>query len=125
MPLLASLLLILLTLMPLSASAQGYDSGAPCGRDANGIPLPCHDVRPNMLEATCTTSANPHYCLPYHQRACQTGFALACRAAALGQHCYGGDPATCQYYVALLAANRDCALSGNRAACDWIARQRY
>lgn len=117
-------LLLALLLAPLAATAQGYDPGAPCGRDAQGNPLPCHSVSPNMLEATCTTSANPYYCLPYHQRACTvSGFQLACRLAAMGQNCYGGNAQACQYYVSVLRANTDCNVNGNRAACNWLMQQ--
>lgn len=111
-------------LLPLAASAQAYDPNAPCGRDAYGNVLACQSVQPNMLEATCLTSADPRYCLPYHQRACQvSGFALACRLAAMGQNCQGGDPQQCQYYLSILRANTDCTVNGNQQACAWISQQ--
>jgi hypothetical protein len=109
---------------PAAAPAQDYDPGAPCGRDANGIPYPCTSLSGNMLEATCLTTANPHYCLPYHQRACQvSGFALACRVYEFGRHCQGGDPNLCQYYTQLLQANSACALNGDANACGWLQSQ--
>lgn len=123
MTLLRLILLALSILLPVPAAAQ-HDPQAPCGRDAQGNPLPCHNVQPNMLEATCLTRADPQYCLPYHQRACQvSGFAAACRLASIGQHCYGGDPRQCQYYVALLQANTACNLNGDPRACAWLSQQ--
>ena len=120
----ARLLLSVLLGLAGPALAQDYDPGAPCGRDAQGNPLPCRSVRADMLEATCLTSANPYYCLPYHQRACQvSGFQLACQYATLGQNCLGGNPQQCQYYVGLLRANTDCNLNGNQAACAWLRSQ--
>lgn len=127
-PILARLTLVLLALLAPAppATAQGYDPGAPCGRDENGIPYPCTSVSPNMLEATCQTTANPYYCLPYHQRACEvSGFAAACRVLQYGQHCNGGDPAMCNYYVTLLQANTMCSLNGDRNACSWLMQQGF
>lgn len=124
MTLVSRWLLLVTLLLPAPATAQAYDPAAPCGRDAQGNALPCRSVRDNMLEATCTTTANPYYCLPYQQRACQVnGFPLACRMANLGQHCYGGNPETCQYYVTLLRANRDCNVNGHQPACLWLRAQ--
>ncbi len=121
------LLAVLALFVPLfatAAPAQGYDPGAPCGRDAYGNALPCHSVAANMLEATCATTGNPYYCLPYHQRACQvSGFAAACRLAQMGQHCQGGDPGQCQYYVTILRANVDCGVNGLPQACAWLRQQ--
>lgn len=117
-------LFAVLMLLATPAAAQSYDPSAPCGSDAMGNALPCHSVRDNMLEATCMTTANPHYCLPYQQRACSVnGLQLACRMASLGQHCYGGNRQTCDYYVSLLRANTDCNVNGNPNACNWLARQ--
>ncbi|MCC7319412.1 MAG: hypothetical protein IT542_00380 [Rubellimicrobium sp.] len=104
------------------ANAQNLDPAAPCGRDDLGRTLPCDVVDPNALEVQCATSANWQYCLPYHQRACQTGFALACNLASLGQNCQGGDPRQCQYYVDILRANTAC-LSGDQAGCAWLRAQ--
>lgn len=111
---------------PATVHAQAYDPSAPCGRDAMGNALPCRDVGANMLEATCLTSANPYYCLPYHQRACQVnGFVVACRMVALGQNCYGGNPQACARYVSLLRANTDCNVNGNPNACNWLNSQQF
>ena len=119
------LVLVSLVLFTLSAPvfAQAYDPTAPCGRDENGVAYACAAVDANMLEATCTTTASPYYCLPYHQRACQTGFALACQMAQLGANCQGGDPNQCQYYVDILRANSACALNGDPNACGWLRQQ--
>lgn len=115
-----------LSLFATPLAAQGYDPGAPCGRDENGNPYPCMSVSGNMLESTCLTTANPYYCLPYHQRACQvSGFAVACQVFQIGQHCNGGDPGQCQYYVQLLQANSACALNGDQNACAWLQSQGY
>ena len=115
---------LLLLIVPVTAGAQAHDPAAPCGRDSYGNPLPCHSVRENMLEATCMTSANPYYCLPYHQRACQvSGFASACRLAEIGQHCYGGNAQNGQYYQSILRANTDCNVNGNPNACNWLVQQ--
>ena len=118
------LLLALYMTEQIPASAQGYDPGAPCGRDENGVPYPCTRPDPNAsLEAACQTTARIQNCLPYHQRACQIqGFALACRMLELGRNCYGGDPARCQLYVQILQANTACSF-GDQAACAWIAQQ--
>jgi hypothetical protein len=124
MRVLIAVLFVLLS-VPLTATAQGYDPGAPCGRDENGVPYACTSVSPNMLEATCLTSASPYYCLPYHQRACQTGFQVACTVAQYGQHCNGGDPTACQYYVGILEANRACHLNGDQGACGWLMQQGF
>ncbi|KQZ12467.1 hypothetical protein ASD50_12020 [Mesorhizobium sp. Root552] len=107
-------------MFPAAASAQN----GPCELDASGE-LSCYsNNNPNMLEASCLTYADPKYCLPYHQRACQVnGFALACRMANLGQNCAGGDPAGCNYYMQILQANRACNLEGNQQACSWIIQQ--
>jgi len=123
---LLALLTALCLTLPLPAPAQGYDPAAPCGRDAAGNPIPCRSVSAHMLEATCLTSANPYYCLPYHRRVCQTnGFPAACRLAGFGQHCMGGDPGACSYYVTLLRANTDCNLNGHAPACGWLAQQGF
>jgi hypothetical protein len=107
-------------LLPAPASAQS----GPCELDANGELYCYSNNSANMLEASCLTYADPRYCLPYHQRACQvSGFALACRMVSLGQNCTGGDPNTCNYYVQILQANRACNLEGNQQACSWMAQQ--
>jgi hypothetical protein len=111
--------LVLMLILPALASAQS----GPCERDANGDLYCYSNNNPNMLEATCMSSADPRYCLPYHQRACQTGFAVACQMANLGQNCAGGDPRMCNYYVQLLQANRDCNLQGNQQSCQWLRQQ--
>jgi hypothetical protein len=119
-------LILALTLAASPAFAQQYDPEAPCGRDPQGLPYDCTSVAPNMLEATCLQSADPRYCLPYHQRACQvSGFALACQVYSYGQHCQGGDPHMCQYYVSLLQANTACALNGDQNACGWLQSQGF
>ncbi len=119
-------LMIALALFAQPALAQGYDPGAPCGRDENGIPYPCASVAANMLEATCQTTANPYYCLPYHQRACEvSGFAVACQVYAYGRNCNGGDPQICAYYVSLLQANTACSLQGDPNACGWLRSQGF
>ena len=126
MPFRCSLATLLAVLLPGFAPAQTYDPGAPCGRDENGTPYICRQDPSANLEATCLTSADPRYCLPYHQRACQVqGFALACRVYAIGSNCNGGDPNQCNYYVYLLQANRACALDRNQGACDWIRQQGF
>ncbi|CAN7435230.1 hypothetical protein LJR030_004485 [Rhizobium sp. LjRoot30] len=95
----------------------------PCELDASGQLFCYSNNSPNMLEATCMSSANPQYCVPYHQRACQTGFSLACQMAALGQNCAGGDPNQCNYYIQILQANRSCNMEGNQQACAWMQQQ--
>ena len=113
-------------LVPLSSFAQTYQQGVPCGQDANGNAMVCQSVQPNMLEATCMTTGNPYYCLPYHQRACQvSGFGAACHLAQLGQNCQGGDPQQCQYYQNILRANTDCNVNGNQQACAWLSQQQH
>ncbi|MFN6979354.1 MAG: hypothetical protein ACK4OP_14580 [Gemmobacter sp.] len=105
-------------------AAQQHDPSAPCGRDENGVPYDCRRIP--MLEATCQTSADPRYCVPYHQIACQVhGFAAACRLWQMGAQCYGGDPAVCAHYIGLLAANRDCTLGGHAPACQYLAAQGF
>ncbi|MCO5064548.1 MAG: hypothetical protein M9924_09010 [Rhizobiaceae bacterium] len=105
---------------PALANAQS----GPCELDASGELYCYSNNSANMLEASCLTYADPRYCLPYHQRACQVnGFALACRMTSLGQNCMGGDPNQCNYYIQILQANRACNLEGNRQACNWIIQQ--
>ena len=112
--------LFLALLVPAIAHAQS----GPCELDANGGLFCYSNSNPNMLEASCLTYADPHYCLPYHQRACQvSGFAVACQLMSLGQNCLGGDPAQCNYYVQLLQANSACNLQGNQQACGWLQQQ--
>jgi hypothetical protein len=106
----------------LPGSAAVSQSG-PCELDQNGELYCYSNTNPNMLEATCLSSADPRYCLPYHQRACQTGFALACQMANLGQNCAGGDPTQCNYYVQILQANRACNLQGDQQSCAWLQQQ--
>lgn len=102
------------------------DPDAPCGRDENGLAYACSTDPSANIEAACLTSADPNYCLPYHQRACQIqGFAVACQLYSLGVNCQGGDPNICNYYVSLLAANRDCSLNGNPGGCDWLRQQGF
>ncbi len=121
-----ALALCLLLSAPAGAGAQGYDPGAPCGRDENGYPYPCTRPDPSAsIEAACQTTARVENCLPYHQRACQIdGQALACPVYEIGSHCYGGDPATCQYYMSILQANSACGW-GDQAACTWVAQQPF
>lgn len=108
-----------------SAWAQ-TDPDAPCGRDENGYPYACSTDPSANIEAACLTSAEPRYCLRYHQRACQIqGIATACRLYNMGVNCEGGDPSVCNYYASLLAANRDCNLNGNPGACDWLRQQGF
>jgi hypothetical protein len=98
----------------------------PCGRDESGNPYPCTSVSPDMLEATCQTTANPYYCLPCHRRACDvSGFAVACQVYGYGQHCQGGDPAMCSDYVTLLQANTACPLNADPNACSWLQSQGF
>lgn len=111
---------VLCIFLPVSAHAQS----GPCELDANGELYCYSNNSANMLEASCLTYADPRYCLPYHQRACQVnGFALACRMANLGQNCAGGNPSSCNYYIQILQANRACNLQGNQQACQWIIQQ--
>lgn len=106
--------------------AQQYDADAPCGRDENGIAYLCNQDASANIEASCLTQADPAYCLPYHQRACQIqGFAVACQLFNLGANCQGGDPGQCSLYVSILAANRDCQLNGDQSACGWLHQQGY
>ena len=77
----------------------------------------------SQLEVYCTTEATPYYCVPYHQLYCQQGFALACNLFQLGQNCYGGDANSCNYYISIIQANRDCQVNGNGAACSWLQQQ--
>lgn len=71
-------------------------------------------------------SADPHYCVPYHQNACQiSGLPLACQFYGMGSNCYGGDPNACDFYVALLRANRACSLDADQSACAWMRQQGY
>ncbi len=113
-------------LVPL-AFAQAYDSEALCGRDENGYPLQCAQPGASEnLESACLTTARLENCLPYHQTSCQIrGFELACRVYAIGSNCYGGDPNQCNYYMALLQANRACALDNDPNACTWMRQQGF
>lgn len=122
--LLASICLLLLPGLAAPVMAQDYSGAAPCGRDDYGRPLQCDTVDPNALEIQCASSANWQYCLPYHMRACQTGFQVACHLASMGQNCQGGDPRLCQQYISLLQANTACTL-GDQAACNWLRAQGY
>ena len=103
------------------------DPGAPCGRDANGYPLQC--TRPDSgvnLEAACTTTGRLENCVPYHQNSCEIrGFPQACRLFNMGRNCYGGDPAVCNYYMALLRANTACQLDRDQQACTWLQQQQF
>ena len=119
----APLLLALLAAAP----ARAQDPGAPCGRDENGYPLQCARPPANVnLEAACITTGRLENCVPYHRNACEIrGFAQACRLYAMGRTCYGGDPATCNYYVSLLRANTACQLDRNPTACSWLQQQRF
>lgn len=111
---------VLAVILPSVAGAQN----GPCETDANGDTYCYNNDSANMLEATCLSSADPRYCFPYHQRACQVnGFALACKMANLGQNCSGGDPAMCNYYVQILQANRSCNMQGDQQACEWMRQQ--
>jgi hypothetical protein len=106
--------------------AQQYDPDAPCGRDENGLAYSCNQDASANIEASCLTLADPTYCLPYHQRACQIqGFAVACQLYSIGANCQGGDPNQCNFYLTILAANRDCQLNGNQSACGWLQQQGY
>jgi hypothetical protein len=119
-------ILIALACLASPVLAQGYDPEAPCGRDETGLPYACTSVAGNMLEATCQTTANPYYCLPYHQRACQvSGFAVACQVYQIGANCQGGDPNLCQYYVQILQANTACSMNGDQNACTWLLGQGF
>ncbi len=122
---LAAAPLLLALLAPAPARAQ--DPGAPCGRDQNGYPLQCARPPANVnLEAACITTGRPENCVPYHRNACEIrGFASACRLYAMGSNCFGGDPATCNYYVSLLRANTACQLDRNPTACAWLQQQRF
>ena len=112
------IVLAVFMLWPAVANAQQ------CELDANGELYCYSNNNPNMLEASCLTYADPRYCLPYHQRACQvSGFALACQMMNLGKNCIGGDPARCNYYVQILQANRACNLQGQQQACGWLQQQ--
>jgi len=98
--------------------------------DANGNGVADQDEVPmgnvSELEIACVTYGTVNYCLPYHELFCQNyGMADACRLAAMGAACRGGDPATCDYYGQLMAANRDCNLSAYQPACDWLAAQQF
>src|SRR5262245_61752169 len=110
---------VLVAAAMLSGSAAAQDPGAPCGRDANGVPLQC--VRPDPganLESACLTTGRVENCVPYHRNSCEIrGFPLACRFYNLGQHCFGGDQNTCNYYVTLLRANTACNLDRDQNAC--------
>jgi hypothetical protein len=111
---------ILPIVLSLMAPAVAFAQSGPCELDANGQLYCYSNNNPNMLESTCLTSADPQYCLPYHQRACQTGFALACQMANLGQNCAGGDSNLCNQYVQILQANRACNLNGDQQSCQWL-----
>ena len=77
------------------------------------------------METECLTSARPEICIAYHQFACNTqGQQGACQLAQIGQSCYGGDPAQCQYYVGLITANRDCYM-GDQNGCAYLQSQGY
>ena len=115
--------LILTVLLGMLSPGVALAQSGPCELDANGELYCYSNNNPNMLESTCMTSADPRYCLPYHQRACQTGFAVACQMADLGGNCAGGDPQRCNYYVQLLQANRACALQGDQQSCQWLRSQ--
>ena len=77
----------------------------------------------NRMETECLSTARPEICLAYFQFNCQYyGFQLACNMASLGNNCTGGDQQACQYFSAILVANKDCYL-GNQQACAYLAQQ--
>ena len=59
---------ILPVVLSLMAPAAALAQSGPCELDANGELYCYSNNNPNMLESTCLTSADPNYCLPYHQR---------------------------------------------------------
>jgi hypothetical protein len=119
-------IVVAVTAVPARAQ-QGYDPGAPCGRDDDGNPLQC--TRPDAsanLESACMTTGRLENCVPYHRNACEIrGFAAACRLYQMGANCYGGDPNVCNYYVTILRANTACALNGDQTACAYLRQQGF
>jgi hypothetical protein len=117
---------VALALPPVMVMAQADDGadddGDDDGDDGDGDGPYDGGGDVSQIEVWCTTEASAYYCLPYHTYYCQQGYAVACRMMQLGQHCYGGDPNTCNYYVGILQANRDCQF-GNPQACNWLRQQ--
>jgi hypothetical protein len=75
------------------------------------------------MEAECLATARPEICLSYFQFNCQYyGFKLACTMANIGNACTSGDQQYCQYFTAILQANKDCYF-GNQGACGYLAQQ--
>jgi len=96
--------------------------------NGNGIPdeneIPSGNI--SQMEIACISYGELRHCLPYHQMYCHGyGFGDACRLASLGQNCLGGDPGACNYYIGLIAANRDCNARFYQPACDWLSQQRF
>jgi hypothetical protein len=89
-------------------------------------PDPCTRPDPSAnLEAACLTTARLENCVPYHHNNCVRGFALACRFYNMGSQCYGGDRATCDYYISLLRANTACNLDRDQSACAYLQQQGF
>ena len=101
--------------------ADGYED-----RNGNGVPdgFESGSQSPvSRLEGEGMATARPGICLSYFQLYCSNyGFPLACTMAGLGNTCTAGDQQACQYFVAIIEANRDCA-AGNPNACAYIAQQ--
>lgn len=75
------------------------------------------------MEAECIASARPEICLSYFQLNCQNyGFPLACNMANLGGSCVSGDSQACQYFAAILQANKECYF-GSQRSCAFLADQ--
>ena len=100
--------------------SDGYED-----MNGNGVPDGFETGGPqgNRMETECLATARPEICLAYFQFNCQYyGFQLACNMAGLGNTCTAGDQQACQYFSAILVANKDCYL-GNQNACAYIAQQ--
>ena len=107
---------------PAPAAAQQDDPPPHCGTYPDGRLRGCAGSGQGGMEATCMAQARVDICL-YFRFNCQRGFALACRMAAVGQNCFGGNPQQCSYFQQLLIANRACALDGNQQACGYLRQQ--
>jgi len=99
-------------------------------RDDNGNGIADQDEVPSgnisQLEVACVSYGTVNHCLAYHMLFCQSyGMQDACRPAAIGQNCQGGDPGACNFYIALIEANRDCNARFYQPACDWLSQQRF
>jgi hypothetical protein len=121
----ATLALLLALSLAAPAAAQQYDG---IDNDGDGqVDEPDEydgaGLQPGGMEAECQATARPEICFAYFQFNCQTyGFPLACRMTQIGQSCYTGDAAGCQYFQAILQANTACSW-GDQNACAWLAQQ--